>query len=71
MNVKEVDIPESIVSVPQEGYSEVVVEERNSFITETSVIAPSEYNNPEYEILQSTEKKINLNSSLNSGNEGM
>ena len=42
--------------IPLEEYSEVVVEERDTFITESCIMAPSEYASPEYEQVYSPEK---------------
>lgn len=55
--------PEAVVQsdeedddIPVEEYSEVVVEERDTLITSSSVMAPSEYASPEYEQVYSPEK---------------
>lgn len=58
------------MSIPQEEYSEVVVEERDSFITGSSVMAPSEYINPEYEVKESPEKKFMIDDSIKWENQG-
>ena len=41
-----------------EEYSEIIIEERNTFLTEASIIAPSEYLNPEYPFESSIDTKL-------------
>lgn len=42
--------------IPDEEYSEVIVEEVNTLLSDSGFHAPSEYFNPEYDIDKSSEK---------------
>lgn len=63
------ETPKTVISIAREEFSEVIVEERDSFVTISSHEAPSEYINPEYESRESSARKLNIDVEIGSARQ--